>query len=690
MARSRTHLGCGEMASAHSENGSSPFTLGAFRVDPSRRIIAGPQGEVTVEPKIMAVLQMLAARPGEVVSRREFIESVWATEFGGDESLTRAISQLRKIFGDANGNHRYIETVPRTGYRLARRPDEPPEHAARKRKRIGVISFAVVGALAILVTAVLNSRQQTEVRLPQAPVDRAPIVVAVLPFEITGGSRDDEPLAFGVADEILSALSRNPSLAVIAGNSSFQFRGERKKDLETLGRQLNANYVVDGSLRRSAQGLRIGVHLIDTGSGLVEWSSVLTRPDHEFYMIPGEVAAGVQTALGAEPMPPRPRRDSPDPAAYEAYLFARSLLRQPLQSNIDAAIEQLEHAVDLDPDFSEAWSTLAITRAWLGFSEGPARATPGAPIWSERMRAGRQNAYMALALDPESVDARVALALIDFREQAVSLSDTVERVQKLVVSAPNHGKLNYNMGMLMGSVGRFGEAIRYFGRARMLDPLNFLNTALYADALLCSGEIDDALNIVRSLGAIDEYHRKYTGLIMDLQAAGFEAARRSFTELGPHDLFAVDGVVNIPSLKVDSNVTQRLSRLMERLIDVTERASVASDPTLATDLVGAADEGLITHFYVAQLLAVAGYTDAALDLVMQRIAVGDFLIRGSGILLRPAFAQARLDPGIMAYFAKTGQLDYWRRTENWPDYCRDPSLPYECADAARRFGHGSE
>ena len=671
------------MASELPKTVKEPFALGLFRVDPSRRIISGPDGETTIEPKIMAVLQMLAAHPGEVVTRQDFIETIWATEFGGDESLTRAVSQLRKIFGDGHGNHHFIETVPKTGYRLVMPPGSP-EPAGKRGGYRGLVFLIVAGLIAILVAGVYVRFRPLDQAIPETPAGKASVVLAVLPFDIQGGSTEDAPLAFGVADEILSALSRNPSIAVIAGNSSFQFQGDSKKDVAAVGEKLHVNYVVDGSLRRSSEGLRVGVYLIDTGTGLVEWSDVVTRPEDKIYSIPGEVAASVQTVLGAEPVT-RPRQiAAPDPAAYQTFLYAKSLLRTPWGENLDTAIKALERAVTIDPSLGEAWSSLAITRVEMGFSSGPAKPGPGDPIWSERLRAARQDAETALAIDPDNVEARLALTLIDYREQAVSLSTTVFRMRSLLAVTPNQPKVNFRMGMLMGSVGRFEDAIRYFGRALALDPLTILNAALYGDALLCAGRMDESMAFIRAQGVYERYQRTYTGLVMNLLAGNFQDAREAFTELGPRDIFIVDGVIEIPTMNVDSRNTQRLSELMARVIDAAEQADATENPALASELEAAADEGLILHFYVAQLLAAAGMQDAALDLVVRRISAGDTLVRESGIILRPAFAEARQDPGIMKWLRATGQLDYWLETDTWPDFCSAPELPYDCAEAARR------
>ena len=271
--------------------------------------------------------------------------------------------------------------------------------AGVRHERHKILAIVGVGLLAILAVAGLWRLQREDTAQPGAPAGKASVMLAVLPFDIQGGSSEDEPLAFGVADEILSALSRNPSLAVIAGNSSFRFRGDSKSDLTTLGRKLNVSYVVDGSLRRSPEGLRVGVYLIDTGTGLVEWSDVVTRPEEQIYTIPREVAASVETALGAGHVSRRQPSAAPDPAAYQSYLYAKYLLRTPWGPNLNTALSELEHAVTLDPSLSDAWATLAMTRVEQGFGEGPAKPGPGSPVWSERLQAAREDAQTALTID---------------------------------------------------------------------------------------------------------------------------------------------------------------------------------------------------------------------------------------------------------------------------------------------------
>ena len=663
---------------------SNPFDLGEFEIDPRRRSVKGPNGETMIEPKVMAVLLMLCEHRGEVVTREQFLDAVWSREYGGDESLTRAISQLRKIFGDVKGVHTHIETVPKTGYRLVNKSEHPESTPVRSKRKGMFVLVLVALAIVIAMLAQLVPSDE-EVVDSTASIGKATITIAVLPFDIQTASDEDQSLAFGVSDEILSALSRSPSLSVIARNSSFQFQGESKKDLAALGKQLNISHVVDGNLRRAEEGLRVGVHLIEANSGKVVWSDVVSRPETEIYSIPPEVASAVQTALGVDPAENRRQSYMPDPEAYQLYLHAKSLLSFRITANMDAAIGMLESAVGLDPVLVEAWETLAMTRIEYLFGQGPGEnGSPNRDPF-QRHRAARQDANAALAIDPDSIQARLALVILDNIEQRATLAETIGRMRSLLARAPNHPDVNRRLGMLTGGVGRFEEAAHYLGRARALDPLTFLNSALYSDVLLSGGRTEEAMSIVRAQGAYEYWQSYYTGLIMNLLWGEFESARRAFTNLGPSHVFFGDGVHQLPSVNVESDNTRYMSSLMARLIDIAEQGDTAVDPQLPEDLILAADEGLISYFYTAQLLAAAGFNDTALELVDERYTANDHMVRESGILLRPAFRAARQDASIMQWLDRTGLVDYWVETDEWPDFCADPALTWDCKLVAQAY-----
>jgi TolB-like protein len=506
-------------------------------------------------------------------------------------------------------------------------------------------------------------------------------VLAVLPFDSQSSVTEDVFLAYGLADEILSALSRSRSISVIAGNSSFRFRGDDKKDLEALARELNISHVVDGSVRRSPDGLRVGVHLIDVGTGLVVWSDVLQRPESEIFTIPKVVATAIQTALSIDPIEAGARTAPPDPVAYETYLQAKALLQETSDQNLARAIEYLEVVVEKDPSLSEAWATLAIARLNMILVQpvteksGFRSADP-----PRRLQAARREANAALAIDPDSIDALLALAIIDYRERAITLVEAESRFWSVLARAPNHPHVNMRMGMMLNEVGRAQEALRYFKKAYDLDPLATLTGGLYTEALFHVERIEEA-SVVIERKIYRWFEHSYIRLTALLLANDFQGARDFFIGSESYVVFGKDGLEE--SVNADNPNTARLNLLFARLLTVAERADSTVDPTIGSDLVKVADEGLVLYYYAFQLLAAAGLNDAAFDLARERISLGDGFFRV--VLLKPAFRAARRDPRVMELFEATTQLDYWLQTGNWPDFCADPELPYDCEEAARRF-----
>ena len=179
----------------------------------------------------------------------------------------------------------------------------------------------------------------------------------------------------------------------------------------------------------------------------------------------------------------------------------------------------------------------------------------------------------------------------------------------------------------------------------------------------------------------DWFEHSWLRLTALLVANDFQGARDFFIGSESNVLFGRDGLEE--SIDADNPNNARLSLLFARLLTVAELADSTMDLTIDSELVKVADEGLVLHYYIFQLLAAAGLNDAAFDLARERISLGDMFFRV--VLLRPAFRVARRDPRVMELFEATTQLDYWLQTGNWPDFCTDPELPYECEKAARRF-----
>ncbi len=383
--------GPGESESPHSVTAS--FYLSDLQVDPLTGTVRGPGAEVRLEPRVMSVLQLLASSPGSLVSRENLLQANWGGGDTYDEALTQSIYQLRQQLVIAGGSEAYrklVTTVPKRGYLLqgevraapalafeaamaeeklaVAAPAEPLRTRVLDSRRTLLLSVLAL-VVAVLVTAALRLNHPTgstttststpaPVRIP-VPV---PATIAVLPFTNLSEQADSEILADGLAEEVLGALARNPDLRVIARGSAFQFRGEQS-DMRDVGQQLGVRYVVDGSLRDRGGQVHIRTRLTDTTTGKQVWSDQYDRSRGNWLELQEMVAAEVSQALaGVLQQHQGKLSQAAGPTNTEAYLEvlrARQLLASRSVPDAEQAIEHLQRALLLDPNYALAYARLA-------------------------------------------------------------------------------------------------------------------------------------------------------------------------------------------------------------------------------------------------------------------------------------------------------------------------------------------
>lgn len=348
----------------------TPFTLSGVRVEPDRNLLVGAGAPVRVEPKVMDVLCALAAADGEVVSREALIAGVWSLDFGGDESVSRAVSLLRKALKEAGLGDDAIETVPKRGYRLtitaalARDTDPAPESAAAPSPAAAALtppaaparrrwSGALVAALAVLVLGAAAAIYLLRVDAQQPA--SATSVVAVLPFDDLSPNADHGWFADGLADELIDNLSRVPGLVVIGRTSSFQFR-RTNLDAREIGERLGARYLIEGGVRRDGDELRISAMLIDTRNQTTLWSETFERSTSDVFAAQADLARAIVSALNVRMSMGDPARmmGTGNTQAFDAFLLGRAYLRAEGADNMLRATEQFRRAIALDADYLEA------------------------------------------------------------------------------------------------------------------------------------------------------------------------------------------------------------------------------------------------------------------------------------------------------------------------------------------------
>ena len=685
---------------------TSRFRFGSYVLDLERGVLLCDGKEITLRRQSFDVLVHLVRNRGRLVTREELLKDIWTDKVVTDASITQCLVDIRAAIDD--NHHEKIRTLTGRGYRFelqvederssadreAVSPQEPDENTpVRGSSRFQRVfrAMLVIAVFCIAIAWFLVDRypaHESGGRLTPAGDAGMParaIVVAVLPFDSKSPVEEDTFLAEGLADEILSSLAGRRSVSVIGGASSFQFRGGSKKDLPRLIDQLGVTHIVDGSIRRSESGLRVSIHLIDVQTGLVDWSETYARKDSDIYTIPAATATAILGAFGKTPAtngeePP----SAPDPEAYRTYLAARALLRDPLISNspnLQRAINMLEDAVERDRDLADAWALLALTRLNIAVVQPSREATGFRNRDSEsRLAAARMEAETALGLDPSAVNALLALAIIDYRVRLIPLAEAESRFRTVLDISPENPDVNVRMGMMLLELGRLREASDQFAHAARLDPLNVTTYGFYLPTLLNTGRSEEARRIIES-GRVPWYVGSFLQLESTLVTGQVNEARewlkyaRTFPAYGSHRVTSVPD--DNPAAK------KQLDALFERLVAVEASGDTATDAGLPGDFIAAADDGLILHTYAAILLSAAGFEEPVFDLMQERLNVDDLYVRS--MLFRPAFARLRADPGVMQLFDAGTQLDYWMTTGRWPDFCSDPGLPYDCAEAAQQY-----
>ena len=303
---------------------STSLRIGAWRVDPALDQISKDGNTVKLERRAMQLLLCLAEHAGQVVSVEQLLDEVWAGVVVTPDSVYHAVAALRRMLGDDTKEPTYIANVPRRGYRLiapvapwvevpqmpvedSPSPAAEPARATLAITKTGlpwrrfatVLSIALVLALGyIVIYKFWLSKSVTTEQPPAAAATMAATEksIAVLPFTDMSEKHDQEYFADGMAEEILDLLAKIPGLTVVGRTSSFQFKG-KNEDLRTIGTRLGVAYVLEGSVRRSADRVRVTAQLIDTRDGTHLWSETYDRPANDVLLMQGEIATTLSRSL---------------------------------------------------------------------------------------------------------------------------------------------------------------------------------------------------------------------------------------------------------------------------------------------------------------------------------------------------------------------------------------------------------
>lgn len=506
---------------------------------------------------------------------------------------------------------------------------------------------------------------RAEPETQDAADSQADVVLAVLPFDNLSTDQETQFFSDGVSEEIIQRLSRGASLKLIGRTSSFQFRGERKAEAACA---LHASHVLDGSIRRSADRVRINAHLVEASSGTTLWSDRYDRKLEDIFAVQDDLSESIAGALDRAFSSFSPH--VADPEVYDLYL--RASLKSYAPNELRTNIGLLEVATQRDPDFTEAWARLAYLRSWLRFYEPFARRSASA----EKVQ---RDAGNALARDPDNVDALVAqLFVIAPFGQFMDADAALERIRE----APGVGDGKKYVGWYMRNFGHVRESLAEDERSFLSNPLDPMSANTVALARMAAGRIEEAVPVYEDLMArIPDMSFPYSSLLRAKALLGDWAGVDELLALS-HERPLREFEDGLSFIRAKRDPTPgNVASWWRDLVAQVERWGFVD----VSRLVYAANLGLREETYrmaASTRLGPVGTDDDIMGPDGYR----------SSLLFQVRMPEIRQDPRFVRLCARLGLVEYWNATGKWPD-CVD-EVPYdfraECEKARKipkeRFG----
>jgi TolB-like protein/DNA-binding winged helix-turn-helix (wHTH) protein len=470
------------------------------------------------------VLALLLAHPGEMVSREEMQKTLWphdtVVEF--EHSINAAIKRLREALGDSADNPRYVETLTRRGYRFiapvegAVAPVSPPagsvgaglappagaQQAAPLQKRWGVAfsAAALAGLMAALFgfnVASLRDRILTfagarhGVPLPKIES------LAVLPLANLSGDPEQEYFADGMTDALITNLGKIGALRVISRTTVMHFKGA-KKTLPEIARELNVDAIVEGTVLRSGERVRITANLVQAATERHLWADSYERDLRDILALQSDVARAIAGEIKIKLAPEQQARlanvRTVNPEAHELYLKGRYFWNKRTEEGVKKSLDYFEQAIRKDPGFALPYAGLADSYRILGTWEflPPKEAYPKAKAAAQR----------ALEIDRTLAEAHASLGMIRI-EYDWDWSSSEDEFKRAIQLNPNYATAHQWYAQYLSLVGRHDEALVESERARQLDPLSLIINATEAVYLSNARRYEEAIKQLHKTLEID-------------------------------------------------------------------------------------------------------------------------------------------------------------------------------------------
>ena len=453
---------------------SQPFLVGDWLVEPAIQRISKGDIEEKVEPRVMDLLVCLSSQAGEVIAREELESKVWTGMVVGYDALSSAMIKLRKAFHEDSKHPLIIQTVSKRGYRLitAVKPvnltTESVDTSAfkfiekinNKSLRVGLFVLFALGLIGLIYNDSLLDSQS-----PLASTENSKIpAIIVLPFLNMSDDPKQGYFSDGITEDIITDLSRISNLLVMARNTSFRYKGQAVKPTE-IGKDLNVQYLLEGSVRKEGEQLRLNVQLIDTRNGFHVWSNRYDRKLKDVFVLQDELTRNIVNALAIQLTEQEEtslsRVSTNNFQAYEHYLQGQKLARERTRVGFSQAEAEFKRAIKLEPTYARAYGSLAvlfIRKFTNGWTDSP----------TESRDRALDMAIQAVSVDKALPQAYWSLGFVhlyrnEFEQAAIA-------VKKAINIAPSYADGYALLALINNRLGNADEAIRFINKAMTLNP----------------------------------------------------------------------------------------------------------------------------------------------------------------------------------------------------------------------------
>jgi TolB-like protein/DNA-binding winged helix-turn-helix (wHTH) protein/Flp pilus assembly protein TadD len=491
---------------------SGRLRFGVFEVDLRAGELTKRGLRIRLQEQPFQVLAMLLEKPGELVTREELRKKLWSqTVVDFDHGVNKAINKIREALGDSAENPRFVETVARRGYRFladvtpidtaaARQPEPatervvpPPDSHRVDLADAGMpskrpyrphawagLGFGLALVLAASLAWILYSQSQSSSKIRS---------LAVLPLESLSGDASQDYFADGMTDALIADLGQISALRVISRTSAMAYKRVHKP-LSEIARELNVEAVVEGTVLRSGERVRITAQLIQVPDEKHLWAQSYEGDLQDTLALQNSVALAIaeqiQVTLNPQEETALEKSKKVNPEAYEAYLKGRYFWNKRTGEGLQKAIEYFDHAIDTDPGYARAYSGLADSYALLGDWEygilSPQDAFPRAKAAATR----------ALALDDNLSEAHTSLAFIlDLYDWGWASAE--KEYKRALALNPGYATAHHWYAWHLIVMGRNDEGIAELKKAESLDPLSLIISADLADALCIAHRYDESV-----------------------------------------------------------------------------------------------------------------------------------------------------------------------------------------------------